>query len=149
MSLRAVSNTITGGSQVGGTISGATIDNSVIGGTTPVAGTFTTLISQTENLSSSGRQIINNNAATPTNINAGVSYLGYTGTNLATLTINFPAGAAGIDGLIITVYFSAAVGTALTLASSGATFVDAPATVAAKTRVSYIYNNASTQWLPR
>jgi hypothetical protein len=95
-----------------------------------------------------GKTITNNNASSSVTIPAGTSYYGFTGTNLATLTVNFPAGSAASDGLEITVYFSAAVGTALTLASSGATFVDAPATVAAKTRLSFIYDNASTQWVP-
>ena len=95
-----------------------------------------------------GKTITNNNASTPITIPAGTSYYAFTGTNLATLTINFPAAASTPDGLEITIYFSAAVGTALTLASTGATFVDAPATVAAKTRVAFIYDNASTQWVP-
>lgn len=94
------------------------------------------------------KTIINNNAATPVTIGAGISYLAFTGTNLTTLTVNFPNGAAAIDGFVITVYFSATVSVALTFASTGATFVDAPATVAAKTTVRFIYDNASTQWIP-
>jgi hypothetical protein len=101
-----------------------------------------------QGVGAAGRQIINNNAATPVTINPGVSYLGFTGTNLTTLTINFPAAANTPNGLIIIVYFSAAVSVALTLASTGATFVDAPATVAAKTRMAYIFDTASLQWLP-
>jgi hypothetical protein len=95
-----------------------------------------------------GKAIVNNNAATPYNIASAISYVAFTGTNLVTLTVNFPAAANAFDGQELTVYFSAAVSTALTLASTGATFVDAPATVAAKTRVSFIYDAASTQWIP-
>jgi hypothetical protein len=95
-----------------------------------------------------GKTVNNNNVGASVTIPAGQSYYAFTGTNVTTLTINYPAGSPSINGLEITVYFSAAVSVALTLASTGATFVDAPATVAAKTRVSYIYDSASTQWLP-
>jgi hypothetical protein len=40
------------------TISGGTIDNTVIGGTTPAAGTFTTIIGQTEVLKGTGQNLL-------------------------------------------------------------------------------------------
>jgi hypothetical protein len=46
------------GAVTGYTISGGTIDNTVIGGTTPAAGTFTTITGQTEVLKGTGQNLI-------------------------------------------------------------------------------------------
>jgi hypothetical protein len=46
------------GAVTGYTISGGTIDNTVIGGTTPVAGTFTTITGQTEVLKGTGQNFL-------------------------------------------------------------------------------------------
>jgi hypothetical protein len=94
------------------------------------------------------KQIVNNNADAAVSIGEGIGYLGFTGTQVGTLTINFPAAAADIDGLVITVYTQAAVGTALTLASSGATFNNAPATLTAGQAFRYIYDHATLKWYP-
>ncbi len=95
-----------------------------------------------------GKVIVNNNAAASYNVPANTGYVAFTGTQQASLTINFPAAAAAIDGEIIAVFSQAAVGTALTLASIGATFVGAPATLTAGQVIRFIYNHATTQWLP-
>jgi hypothetical protein len=94
------------------------------------------------------KQIINNNASASVNLREGASFLGFTGTQVGTLAINFPAAAADIDGLVITVYTQAAVGTALTLASAGATFNNAPATLTAGQVIRYIYDHATLKWYP-
>jgi len=92
------------------------------------------------------RILVNNNAATPYAVPASTRYVGFTGTNLATLAIAFPAAAAALDGFEMTVYTAAAVGTAVTFTSTGATFVGAPATLAAGSVTKFVYNHATTQW---
>ena len=91
------------------------------------------------------KTVINNNASA--SVSASTNYLGFTGTNVATLTVNFPAASVSIDGMRVTVFSQAAV-TTLTLASSGATFVNAPTSLAANGITRFIYNHATLQWLP-
>jgi hypothetical protein len=67
-------------------------------------------------------------------------------TSAASLAFTFPAAAAAIDGLEIAINPSASVATA-TWASTGATFVGAPASLAANTTVRFIYHHATAQWL--
>src|SRR6266436_4476458 len=94
-----------------------------------------------------GKVVVNNNAVTPYVIPANTTYVGFTGTQLATLQFTFPAGGASIDGYKITIFTAAAVGTAATWVSAGATFVGAPATLAANSVTAFIYDQGSTQWL--
>lgn len=96
-----------------------------------------------------GKAVVNNNASATYTFAANQGYVAFTGTQVASLTINFPAAAAGIDGLEVEVYTQAAVGTAVTFASTGATFVGAPATLAAGSLTKFIFNSATNQWLPR
>lgn len=95
-----------------------------------------------------GKAIVNNNAAASYNVAANISYVAFTGTNVTTLTINFPASDPLYDGLTIEVYTQAAVSVAVTFASSGATFVGAPATLTAGSVTRFRYHHATTQWLP-
>ncbi len=91
------------------------------------------------------KTIINNNASA--SVSVATNYLGFTGTNVATLTVNFPAASPTIDGMRITVFSQAAI-TTLTLASSGATFIAAPASLGANGITRFIYDHAGLLWLP-
>ncbi len=91
------------------------------------------------------KTVINNNASA--SVSTVTNYIGFTGTNVATLTVNFPAASATFDGMRVTVFSQAAI-TTLTLASAGATFINAPTSLAANGLVRFIYNHASLQWLP-
>jgi len=93
-----------------------------------------------------GKVVVNNNAGNYT-VASGITYVGFTGTQAASVLFTFPAGAAAIDGTTITIFTVAAVGTASTWASAGATFVSAPATLAAGSITAFIYDHNSTQWL--
>ena len=117
------------GSQITGTLS------------TTATGTFT-------GIGNLGKVIVNNNAAATYTFGANQSYVGFTGTQVASLAFTFPAASASIDGLICIVYTQAAVGTSSTWSSVGATFVGAPATLVANSVTRFIYDNASLQWLP-
>jgi len=96
----------------------------------------------------SGKAVVNNNAAAGYTVGDGINYVGFTGTQAASVAFTFPAGLAANDGVRITIFTQAAVGTAATWISAGATFVGAPATLAALSRTSFIYNHATLQWLP-
>lgn len=88
--------------------------------------------------------IVNNGATTTYTVPAGASYVNIT-TSAASLAFTFPAGAAAIDGLEVTINPSASVATA-TWASTGATFVGAPAALTANVSVKFIYHHATLQW---
>jgi len=94
------------------------------------------------------KAVVNNQASASYTIPESTDYVGFTGTQQASLTINFPAASAGNDGRVIVIYTQAAVGTALTLASAGATFNNAPATLTAGQVIRYIYDHATLKWLP-
>jgi hypothetical protein len=94
------------------------------------------------------KAVVNNNASATYTVGSGVRYVAFTGTQVGTVAFTFPAGNAGIDGLPITIYTTAAVGTSSTWASSGTTFVGAPATLAAASVTRFVYHHATTQWLP-
>ena len=91
-----------------------------------------------------GTTKIANGASTSVSPTARYSYIT---TSAASLATTFPAGSALIDGLIMTVCYSAGVATA-TWVSSGATFVGAPGAIVANTPYRFIYQHSSTQWLP-
>jgi hypothetical protein len=95
------------------------------------------------------KAVVNNNASGTYTVAAGVSYVAFTGTNVGTVAFTLPAAAAGLDGLVIEIYTTAAVGTSSTWSSSGATFVGAPATLAAASVTRMVYHHATTQWLPK
>jgi len=93
-----------------------------------------------------GKVVVNNNAGNYT-VPVRTSYVAFTGTQAASVLFTFPAGASAIDGLAITIFTAAAVGTASTWASTGTTFVGAPATLAANSVTTFRYDHASLQWL--
>lgn len=92
----------------------------------------------------SSKVVVNNGATTTYTVPAGASYVNIT-TSAASLAFTFPAAAAAIDGLEVTINPSASVATA-TWASTGATFVGAPAALTANTSVKFIYDHATTKW---
>lgn len=94
-----------------------------------------------------GKEVVNNNAATAYTLAANTTYLGFTGTQAAALALTFPAAAAAINGLIITVMSETAIAADVTWISAGATFLGAPAALAANTPVSFIYHHATATWL--
>lgn len=94
-----------------------------------------------------GKVVVNNNAGNYT-IPAAISYVGFTGTQAASVQFIFPAASNAIDGLKITIFTAAAVGTASTWISAGATFVSAPATLAAGSITAFEYDHLSLQWMP-
>lgn len=91
------------------------------------------------------KNVVNNNAAASVSCYQGLN--AYTGTMPTTVAFNFPAAAAAADGTVVTVTTQAAVSVSSTWASVGATFVGAPATLAALAVVRFTYNAASTQWI--
>lgn len=108
-----------------------------------------TTTSKMTSMAELGKVVVNNNAVGTYTVPANTSYVGFTGTNATTIAFTFPAAAAGIDGLEIEIYTQAAVSVSSTWASTGATFVGAPATLTAGSLTKFIYNHATTQWLPR
>jgi hypothetical protein len=88
--------------------------------------------------------VVNNGATTTYTVPAGASYVNIT-TSAASLAFTLPAAAAAIDGLEIAINPSASVATA-TWASTGATFVGAPAALTANQTVRFIYHHATLQW---
>lgn len=92
------------------------------------------------------RAVVNNNAADYV-FPADASYVGFTGTQKAALALTFPAGSALINGRHIAIYTAAATATSVSFTSAGATFVGAPATLAAGSVTRFVYNHATTQWL--
>lgn len=93
------------------------------------------------------RVLVNNNAAAAYAVPADTDYVGFTGTQVGTVAFTLPAAAAGNDGLVITIFTQAAVGVSATWVSAGATFVGAPATLAALSVTKFVYNHATLQWL--
>lgn len=73
------------------------------------------------------------------------SYRYFTGTAGASFAITMPAGAAAIDGVLITI-MSTAARASTTWISSGATFVGAPTSLTANTPVKLQYHHATLQW---
>jgi hypothetical protein len=93
----------------------------------------------------SSKVVFNNGATVTYTIPAKASYV-YLTTSAAALATTYPAAAAALDGLEITLVVSAGVATA-TWVSAGATFVGAPAALLANTPVRFKYHHATTQWL--
>lgn len=95
-----------------------------------------------------GKAVVNNNAAGTYTVAFGINYVGFIGTNATTIAFTFPAASAAIDGWQIRIYTTAAVSVSSTWASTGATFVGAPATLAAASVTRFVYHHATAQWLP-
>jgi hypothetical protein len=69
----------------------------------------------------------------------------WTGSAGASMAVTFPAAAAGIDALIFTI-MSVNARASATYISTGATFVGAPATLAALTPYKFQYDQGTTAW---
>jgi len=99
-----------------------------------------------EGLGITAKTIVNNGATTTYTIAAKKNYV-YMTTSAASMAFTLPAASANIDGLVIDVVLSAGVAT-VTWASTGATFVGAPAAMSANVPVRMIYNHATLIWYP-
>lgn len=99
-----------------------------------------------EGLGNLSKSIVANGATTSYTVPAKKNYV-YLTTTAASLAFTLPAAAAAIDGLLVTVVTDTSVAT-LTWASSGATFVGAPAASTANTPIRMIYDHASLKWYP-
>ena len=157
-------NTSTLGENTQPTVIYGDLTNAVVQGNIDVSGILTTgslvvtnTTTTTGNVSASGsvtaaeylmtgKVIAANGATTSYTVPANTGYV-YLTTTAASLAVTLPAGSALIDGLEITIVPSATVAT-VTWVSTGASFVGAPAAFAANTRVSMIYNHATTAWYP-
>lgn len=104
------------------------------------------LLQVAEGLALTGKSIVNNGATATYTVAAKKNYA-YLTTTAASIAFTLPAGAAAIDGLLVTVVTDTAVA-ALTWASAGATFVGAPAASSANTPIRMIYDHASLKWYP-
>lgn len=99
-----------------------------------------------------GKTVVNNNAATTYSVTMGfsvasTSYVAFTGTNAASIAFTFSNAALVPDGWRLDIYTQAAVAT-VTWASTGATFVGAPAALGAGSVTRFIFHAATNQWLP-
>jgi hypothetical protein len=157
-------NTSTLGENTQPTVIYGDLTNAVVQGNIDVSGILTTgslvvtnTTTTTGNVSASGsvtaveylmtgKVIAANGATTSYTVPDNTGYV-YLTTTAASLAVTLPAGSASIDGLEITIVPSATVAT-VTWVSTGASFVGAPAAFAANTRVSMIYNHATTAWYP-
>ena len=157
-------NTSTLGENTQPTVIYGDLTNAVVQGNIDVSGILTTgslvvtnTTTTTGNVSASGsvtaaeylmtgKVIAANGATTSYTVPDNTGYV-YLTTTAASLAVTLPAGSALIDGLEITIVPSATVAT-VTWVSTGASFVGAPAAFAANTRVSMIYNHATTAWYP-
>ena len=87
-----------------------------------------------------------NNAGATYTVASDTYYVHFTGTQVATVAFTFPAGSSGINGQTIQITTDAAIGTSTTWTSSGATFLNAPTTMAAGDTVQFKYFNSDTTW---
>lgn len=101
-------------------------------------------ISGDKTSASVAKTLITNNAAS--SVTCAKGFNAFLGTNASTLTFVFPAKAVTSDQTVVSVFSQAAV-TTPTFTSTGATFVGAPASVAASVPFSFIYHSATSQWL--
>jgi|SRR6476646_801100 len=92
-------------------------------------------------------KVISANGATVTYTLAAKKNYAYITTTAASLAFTLPAGAAAIDGLLVTIVTDTSVPT-LTWASTGTTFVGAPVASVANTPIRMIYDHASLKWYP-
>jgi len=99
-----------------------------------------------EGLSYLAKSVVANGATTTITIAAKKSYVYITSTAVS-LAFTLPAGAAAIDGLVLTMVVDTTIAT-LTWASAGTTFVGAPAASTANIPIRMIYDHASLKWYP-
>ena len=90
-------------------------------------------------------QVVNNGSATYT-VPAGVSFVRFSGTNVTTLGLTLPAAAVAVHGQKVCISSTAAISVSLTWTSTGATFIGAPATLAANTPVVLMYFSGTSTW---
>jgi len=93
------------------------------------------------------KTVVNNNATTPYQIPSSTAYVMFTGTLPQTFTASMPSAANSLDGQEVTLFAQSGVTTALTVASSGATVVGTPATLAANGTLKYKYDADTTSWI--
>lgn len=93
-----------------------------------------------------GKTIHTNNASASVTVGAGISFIGFVGTNPSGLTVVFPAAAAANDGLHITIFSESSL-VGITVTSSGATVVGNPGSLGTNGFLSFVYNHATTQWV--
>lgn len=94
-----------------------------------------------------GGKVISANGSTVTYTVAAKKSYAYLTSTAASMAFTFPAAAAAIDGLKVTVCTDTTIAT-VTWASAGATFVGAPAATVANTPVRMIYDHATLKWYP-
>ncbi len=99
-----------------------------------------------EGTSQLAKSIVANGATTTYTVPAKKSYI-YLTTTAVSLAFTLPAGAAAIDGLLLTVVTDIGVAS-VTWASTGTTFVGAPAASLANTPIRMIYHHATLKWYP-
>ncbi len=90
--------------------------------------------------------VVNNNAASSVQLANNTAWTLFTGTNVGTLTVNLPAAANASDGEQVAFYTQAAIATSSVFASTGATVVGGPATMAAGTTAKFLYDSGTTTW---
>lgn len=95
---------------------------------------------------SSCDQVVNNNAGATVTLGTGQNYIGCTGTNATSVQFVLPPVANLTDGFTVTIFTQAAISVASTFTSTGGTFLNAPATMAAGAVVRFKKNG--TNWLP-
>ena len=101
-------------------------------------------ISGDKTSASVAKTLVTNNAASSVTCNKGFN--AFLGTNAAAVAFNLPAKAVTQDQTIVAIFSQAAVATP-TFVSTGATFVGAPASIAASVPFSFIYHSTTSQWL--
>ena len=121
---------------------------------TPDTGTNFGLFSAVENLNTIlntnqlSKVVVNNNAANPYQVPSNTAYVLMTGTQpSSTMTISMPSAANSLDSQEVTIFSASAVSSSITFASSGASVVGAPATLAADSTLKFKYDAPTTSWI--
>lgn len=140
--------TVTGAAAVDSLAATNGITAATVAATGAVSGALlgsTGFVSAPGSLNTTGKVLVDNNASATYTLAANKSVLRFTGTNVASLEITLPDGAAAIDGQSVEFSSEAAVGT-LTWVSAGATFNGAPAAFVANTPFKLTYFHDITSW---
>lgn len=93
-----------------------------------------------------GKTILTNNGSASVTVGAGISFIGFVGTNPSGLTLVFPAAGAANDGVRIDIFSEASL-VGITVTSSGATVVGNPGSLGTNGVLSFVYHHATTQWV--
>lgn len=129
-------------------------DNSIrfyVGGFNKAVGAFSAKITGSNGLFTAaegyaeGGKVISANGATVTYTVAAKKSYAYVTSTAASLAVTFPAGAAAIDGMRITFVTDTSIAT-VTWASTGTTFVGAPAATTANVPNRFVYDHATLKW---